>query len=40
MPTVGPLIGGPVDALPYRLLISRFLPVAEQEPGRVPAPDE
>lgn len=40
VPIVGPLIGGPLGALLYRLLISRYLPVAEQEPGRVPAPDE
>ncbi|MGW0337155.1 MIP/aquaporin family protein [Streptomyces sp. NPDC003011] len=42
VPIVGPLIGGLVGALLYRLLISRFLPVADakQEPGRVPAPDE
>jgi glycerol uptake facilitator protein len=40
VPIAGPLIGGLVGALLYRLLISRFLPVAEQEPGRVPAPDE
>ncbi|UYQ61204.1 MIP/aquaporin family protein [Streptomyces peucetius] len=40
VPIAGPLIGGLVGALFYRLLISRFLPVAEQEPGRVPAPDQ
>lgn len=40
VPIAGPLIGGLVGALLYRLLISRFLPVAEQEPGRVPAPDK
>ncbi|MER6015911.1 MIP/aquaporin family protein [Streptomyces bluensis] len=40
VPIVGPLIGGLVGALLYRLLISRYLPVAEPEPGRVPAPDE
>ncbi|MFC9915742.1 MIP/aquaporin family protein [Streptomyces sp. NPDC059862] len=40
VPIAGPLIGGLVGALLYRLLISPHLPVAEQEPGRVPAPDE
>ncbi|MFJ9588238.1 MIP/aquaporin family protein [Streptomyces acidicola] len=40
VPIVGPLIGGLVGALLYGLLISRYLPVVEPEPGRVPAPDE
>jgi glycerol uptake facilitator protein len=40
VPIVGPLIGGLVGALLYRLLISRYLPVVEPEPGRVPAPDK
>jgi glycerol uptake facilitator protein len=40
VPIVGPLVGGLVGALAYRLLISPHLPVAEQEPGRVPAPDQ
>ncbi|PAZ16730.1 aquaporin [Streptomyces sp. SA15] len=40
VPIAGPLLGGLVGALLYRLLISPHLPVAEQEPGRVPAPDE
>ncbi|MEV6593017.1 MIP/aquaporin family protein [Streptomyces acidicola] len=40
VPIVGPLIGGLAGALLYRLLISRYLPVVEPEPGRVPAPDE
>ena len=41
VPVFGPLIGGLVGALIYRLLITPHLPVgpAEQEPGRVPAPD-
>lgn len=42
VPIVGPLVGGLVGALLYRLLITPFLPSpeAEQEPGRVPAPDQ
>ncbi|GGT36975.1 aquaporin [Streptomyces kurssanovii] len=40
VPIVGPLIGGLIGAFLYRLLISRFLPVAEPEPGRVPTPDK
>jgi glycerol uptake facilitator protein len=42
VPIVGPLVGGPLGALLYRLLITPFLPPpeAEQEPGRVPAPDQ
>ncbi|MCX4704070.1 aquaporin family protein [Streptomyces sp. NBC_01352] len=42
VPIVGPLVGGLVGALLYRLLITPFLPApgAEQETGRVPAPDK
>lgn len=37
VPIVGPLIGGPLGALLYKLLIGRYLPVPEmQEPGRTP----
>ncbi|MCP9207644.1 MIP/aquaporin family protein [Streptomyces sp. HD1123-B1] len=40
VPIVGPLIGGLVGAALYKLLISRFLPVAgQQEVGRTPAPE-
>ncbi|MFJ3334478.1 MIP/aquaporin family protein [Streptomyces sp. NPDC086766] len=41
VPIVGPLIGGVIGALAYRLLVTPHLPVtpAEQEPGRVPTPD-
>ena len=36
MPIVGPLIGGPLGALLYDLLVGRHLPVddADEEPGR------
>ncbi|MFJ4964627.1 Glycerol uptake facilitator protein [Streptomyces sp. ADI96-02] len=38
VPIVGPLVGGPVGALVYKTLISRFLPNAAPEPpGRIPA---
>jgi glycerol uptake facilitator protein len=40
VPIIGPLVGGLVGAALYKLLVSRYLPVAEQEPGRVPAPEE
>ncbi|MFF4257770.1 MIP/aquaporin family protein [Streptomyces sp. NPDC001663] len=42
VPIVGPLIGGPVGALVYKLFITPFLPAAgaeAQEPGRVPTPE-
>ncbi|MET8244246.1 MIP/aquaporin family protein [Streptomyces sp. NPDC005202] len=42
VPIVGPLIGGVIGALVYRLVISPYLSATptEQEPGRVPSPDE
>jgi glycerol uptake facilitator protein len=42
VPIVGPLIGGVLGAALYRYLITPFLPSesAQQEPGRVPAPEE
>jgi glycerol uptake facilitator protein len=36
VPIIGPFIGGVVGAYVYDLFISRFLPVAEPEVGRVP----
>ncbi|MEU3339462.1 MIP/aquaporin family protein [Streptomyces sp. NPDC006668] len=39
VPIVGPFIGGVVGAALYRFVIGPFLPTAEQEPGRVPAPE-
>ncbi len=42
VPVVGPLAGGVVGALVYRLAITPYLPRAareEQEPGRVPVPE-
>jgi glycerol uptake facilitator protein len=43
VPIVGPLIGGVLGAALYKLLITPFLPplgAEEQEPGRIPAPDQ
>jgi glycerol uptake facilitator protein len=41
VPIVGPLIGGVLGAAIYRYMITPFLPTEEeQEPGRVPAPEE
>jgi glycerol uptake facilitator protein len=42
VPIVGPLVGGILGAAMYKVFISPYLPVpgAEQEPGRVPAPEE
>ncbi|AOW90659.1 aquaporin [Streptomyces olivaceus] len=40
VPIVGPLIGGLLGAGLYKVLISRSLPTAQPEPGRVPAPED
>ncbi|MEV5705675.1 MIP/aquaporin family protein [Actinoallomurus sp. NPDC052274] len=40
VPIVGPVIGGVLGAGLYQVLIGRFLPAEEQEPGRVPAESE
>ncbi|MFE9285247.1 MIP/aquaporin family protein [Streptomyces olivaceus] len=40
VPIIGPLIGGLLGAGLYKVLISRFLPTAQPEPGRVPAPED
>lgn len=42
VPIVGPLIGGVLGAALYRYLITPFLRTEsdEQEPGRIPAPEE
>jgi glycerol uptake facilitator protein len=37
VPIIAPLIGAVVGAGLYQLLVGTFLPVAEQEVGRVPA---
>jgi glycerol uptake facilitator protein len=39
VPIIGPLIGGPLGAGLYRLLISTFLPGGKQEPATTPEPD-
>jgi len=39
VPIVGPLIGGPLGAYVYDLLINPFTPAPEPEPGRVPPPE-
>ncbi len=40
VPIVGPLLGGLVGAVAYKLFVGRWLPTAEPEPpGRVPAPE-
>jgi len=40
VPIAGPLVGGLVGAVAYKVFIGRFLPTAEPEPpGRVPAPE-
>ncbi|MFJ6017411.1 MIP/aquaporin family protein [Streptomyces sp. NPDC092952] len=37
VPIIGPLVGGPVGAFVYKVLISTFLPSPEEEPeGRIP----
>ena len=41
VPIVGPLVGGPLGALVYKIFISSFLPTAEPEPeGSIPLPPE
>jgi glycerol uptake facilitator protein len=40
VPIVGPLAGGAIGVMLYDLLIGRFVPQAEPEPGRVPYPEE
>ncbi|MER5849181.1 MIP/aquaporin family protein [Streptomyces sp. NPDC002012] len=41
VPIVGPLVGGPVGAFLYKVLVGRFLPTAEAEPeGSIPIPSE
>ncbi|GAA0352651.1 aquaporin family protein [Actinoallomurus spadix] len=40
VPIVGPLIGAVAGAGLYEVLIGRFLPADEQEPGRVPSEGE
>jgi len=40
VPIIGPFIGGVLGGYIYDVFISRFLPVAEPEVGRVPEPPE
>jgi glycerol uptake facilitator protein len=40
VPIVGPLVGGPLGAGLYRLVIHPYLAVEEQLPGRTPTPEE
>jgi glycerol uptake facilitator protein len=39
VPVIGPLIGGLIGGAASKLLVGRFLPVTEPEPGRVPTPE-
>lgn len=40
VPILGPIVGGLVGALLYKVFVDRFLPGGEQEVGRVPTEEE